>query len=50
MGHVVTGLVELAADANLANANRDKITDCQEKAAKTKKEERCIIIVNAAGM
>ena len=41
------GWEQLAADANLVSANRDRITDCQNAAAKTKKEERCTIIVQA---
>jgi len=43
------GWAQLAADADLANANRAKIVACQNAAAKAKKEERCTIIVQAAG-
>ncbi|MBU6298640.1 MAG: hypothetical protein KGJ79_10750 [Alphaproteobacteria bacterium] len=40
-------LVELAADTNFVRANRDKIVACQNAATKAKKEERCIITVQA---
>ncbi len=43
------GWAQLAADADLVSANRDKIVACQNAAAKTKKEERCTITVQAAG-
>lgn len=43
------GWAQLVADANLANANRDKIVACQTAAAKAKKEEHCIITVQADG-
>ncbi|MBU6298999.1 MAG: hypothetical protein KGJ79_03530 [Alphaproteobacteria bacterium] len=43
------GWAQLVADADLANANRDKIVGCQKAAAKTKKEERCTIIVQVSG-
>ena len=42
------GWAQLTADANLVDANRDKITDCRTAAAKARKEERCIITVPAA--
>ena len=42
------GWAQLAADANLASANRAKITACRETANKTKKDERCIITVQPA--
>lgn len=42
------GWAQLAADADLVSANRDKITDCRTAAAKAKKEERCTITVQAA--
>lgn len=41
------GWAQLAADADLVSANRDKITDCRTAAAKAKKDERCAIIVSA---
>jgi hypothetical protein len=39
------GWAQLAADAGLVSANRDKITDCRAAAAKAKKEQRCAITV-----
>ncbi|MDE2182623.1 MAG: hypothetical protein KGJ78_06330 [Alphaproteobacteria bacterium] len=44
------GWAQLAAEANLVSANRDKIVACQNAAAKAKKEERCIITVQADGL
>jgi hypothetical protein len=41
------GWAQLTADADLASANRDKITDCRAAAAKAKKEQRCSITVPA---
>ena len=41
------GWAQLTADANLVNSNRGKIVACQNTAAKTKKEERCAITVQA---
>jgi hypothetical protein len=43
------GWAQLVADADLVTANRDKITACQNAAAKTKKEERCTITVQVSG-
>ncbi|MBU6298772.1 MAG: hypothetical protein KGJ79_15240 [Alphaproteobacteria bacterium] len=43
------GWEQLVADANLVSANQDKIVACQNTAAKTKKEERCIITVQVDG-
>ena len=42
------GWAQLAADANLVDANRDKITGCRTAAAKSKKEERCTITLQAS--
>jgi hypothetical protein len=39
------GWALFAADGNLVSANRDKIEECQAKAAKSKKAERCIVTV-----
>jgi hypothetical protein len=41
------GWEQLAADANLVSANRDKIVACRNAATKAKKEKRCIITVPA---
>ncbi|MBU6472916.1 MAG: hypothetical protein KGL29_06695 [Alphaproteobacteria bacterium] len=41
------GWTQLVADANLADANRDKIVACQNVSARAKKEERCTITVRA---
>ncbi len=43
------GWAQLAADANLVSANRDKIVACQNAAVKTKKGERCTITVQPVG-
>ena len=43
------GWAQLAADADLVSANRAKITDCRQRAAKAKTAERCTISVKAAG-
>jgi hypothetical protein len=37
------GWAQLTADANLADANREKIKACQDEATKTKKDQRCTI-------
>jgi hypothetical protein len=39
------GWALFAADGNLVSANRDKVTECQARAAKSKKAERCVITV-----
>lgn len=39
------GWALFVADGNLVSANRDNVTACQAKAAKSKKSERCIITV-----
>jgi hypothetical protein len=36
---------QIAADTNLLEANRDKVTACQKEAATAKKDQRCIITV-----
>jgi hypothetical protein len=36
---------QIAADSNLVDANRDKVTACQKAAAAAKKDERCTITV-----
>lgn len=41
------GWAQLATDANLVSANRDRIAVCRDAAAKTKKDERCSIVVQA---
>jgi hypothetical protein len=42
-----TGWVTLNAEMNLAEANHDALTACREAAARTKKEQRCTIVVMA---
>ncbi len=39
------GWATLAAEINLAEANHDALTACREMAARTKKEQRCVIVV-----
>ena len=39
------GWGQLTADANLVSANRENITACRIAAAKTRKEQRCTIVV-----
>jgi hypothetical protein len=41
------GWEQLRADAELVSTNRDKINECRNVAAKTKKDERCTITVRA---
>jgi len=42
-----TGWTTLAAEINLAEANHDALSACRETAARTKKEQRCMIVVPA---
>ena len=42
------GWAQLASDATLVSANRDKITACRESANKATHDERCTIIVQPA--
>jgi hypothetical protein len=42
-----TGWATLNAEMNLAEANHDVLTACREAAARTKKEQRCTIVVPA---
>jgi hypothetical protein len=42
-----TGWATLAAEINLAEANHDALSACREAAARTKKEQRCTIVVPA---
>jgi hypothetical protein len=42
-----TGWATLAAEINLAEANHDALSTCRETAARTKKEQRCTIVVPA---
>jgi hypothetical protein len=42
-----TGWATLAAEINLAEANHDALSGCREAAARTKKEQRCMIVVQA---
>jgi hypothetical protein len=42
-----TGWEKLAAEINLAEANHDVLSACREAAARTKKEQRCTIVVLA---
>ena len=41
-----TGWATLAAEINLAEANHDALSACREAAARTKKEQRCVIVVS----
>jgi hypothetical protein len=41
------GWSTLAAEINLAEANHDALSTCREAAARTKKEQRCTIVVAA---
>jgi hypothetical protein len=40
-----TGWATLAEEINLAEANHDALSACREAAARTKKEQRCTIVV-----
>lgn len=42
-----TGWATLAAEINLAEANHDALSACREAAARTKKEQHCVIVVPA---
>jgi ElaB/YqjD/DUF883 family membrane-anchored ribosome-binding protein len=42
-----TGWATLNAEMNLAEANHDALTACREAAVRTKKEQRCTIVVPA---
>ena len=42
-----TGWATLAAEINLAEANHDALSACRDAAARTKKEQRCTIVVPA---
>ena len=49
LGQITQGLswTTLAAEINLAEANHDVLSTCRETATKTKKEQRCSIVVPA---
>jgi len=42
-----TGWATLAAEINLAETNHDALSACRDAAARTKKEQRCTIVVLA---
>ena len=41
------GWETLAAEMNLAEVNHDALSTCREASEKTKKEQRCVIVVPA---